>query len=198
MRCSLWVLLVLSGCGVTENQADVAGGVPKACEDATVAADFVYPEGPYGTKVGDRFAPFALMDCDGKPVKFSDVLGSGSLALVVVAAGWCAPCVAESKGIEVEYYERYCERGLRVVQVLYEDEDGNPAGPLFCQKWKGRFGLAFPVVIDPDFTFKKYFQGSLAESTPLNILVDRAGVIRYVTMGPVPADFRDRIEGLLP
>ncbi|MBM4394383.1 MAG: TlpA family protein disulfide reductase [Deltaproteobacteria bacterium] len=194
----------LLACGQADGGAKDEGGqggdapVSAVCKAAAPDPSFAYPAGPYGTAAGDRIEAFTLADCDGNPVRFADVLGSGDLALVAVAAGWCAPCAEEAKGMQAGIYEKYCDRGLRVVQVLFEDAAGAPADGAFCRKWRDRYGLSFPVLVDPDFVFERYMGGSLSASTPLNLLVDRAAVIRYRAAGPVPSDFDARIEELLP
>lgn len=172
--------------------------LPPPCRHDAPADGWTYPAGPYGTGVGDRIEDFTLRDCDGQSVRFGDVLAGAKLVLFNVAAGWCVPCMAETQTIEADVHRPYCPRGLRIVQVLFEDENGAPASVNFCKKWREKFGLTFPVLIDPDFTTKKFFPGSISGSTPLNLLVDTGAVIRYRAAGPVPPDFHDRIEEFLP
>ncbi len=196
------VTLVGCGGGGGGSSGDL-GGSPDAvlqppCPYDAPPHGWTYPAGPYGAGVGDRVEDFALTDCDGRAVRFGDVLGGSELVLLNVAAGWCVPCMAETQAIEADVHRPYCPRGLRIVQVLFEDENGAPAGPDFCKAWRSKFGLTFPVLIDPDFTTKKFFPGTINGSTPLNLLVDPGAVIRYRAAGSVPSDFHDRIEEFLP
>lgn len=212
-RTPLAILLVLalpgSGCapmageGLDVVAADpvldaTSDGEDATCPPLAVPDDWSYPPGPYGTEVGDRIADFALDDCDGRPVRFGDLLGSGRAVLVVVAAGWCSSCVKEARTLETAIHQAYCSRGVRTLQVLFEDATGNPAGGTFCRDWRSSFGLTFPVVVDPSFLVRPWFGGSVNGQTPLNLLVDREGVIRYRSVGPIPADLERRIDGLVP
>ena len=201
MRCmALWIVaLAATACGTSNGKTapEDAAAPADACS-TTTSADFIYPAGPYGTGVGDRFQDLSLPDCDGQSVRFAEVLAGADLVLFNVAAGWCGPCVAETQTLEVDVYRAFCGRGLRVVQVLFEDENGAPAAPEFCGRWRDRFGLTFPVLMDKDFVTKALFPGTISGSTPLNLLVDRDAVIRYRSAGPTPPDFHQRIEELLP
>jgi len=195
-------LILAAGCGSDSGGSDM-GGHPDApagnCPAAVTPADWTYPAGPYGVQVDDRFEDMTLNDCDGNPVSFGDLLGSGEMVLFNVGAGWCAPCVQEAKIMEAEIHEVFCPRGLRIYQVLFETETGAAATTQFCKEWRDKFGLTFPVVIDPDFTVEPHFSGAGAVgSTPLNLLVDRDGIIRFRAAGPPPADFNDRIDEMLP
>ncbi len=196
--------MTLVGCGGGGGgSSGDLGGSPDAvfqppCPYDAAPGGWTYPAGPYGTGVGDRVEDFTLNDCDGRAVRFGEVLAGSGLVLLNVAAGWCVPCMAETQTIEADVHRSYCPRGLRIVQVLFEDENGSPAGADFCKNWRAKFGLTFPVVVDPDFSTMKFFQGSISGSTPLNLLVDPDAVVRYRAAGPVPSDFHERIEGLLP
>lgn len=190
----LHVLILLPACAAPPAAGD-AGALPAECAPRPTPDGWTYPPGPYGGEVGATFAEFDLEDCDGNPLAFGDVLSEAELVLVSVGAGWCQPCIEESETLEAEIHAPFCARGLRVVQVLFQDAESLPATKLFCREWRERFGLRFPVVVDPLFTFEQYFESA---QTPLNLLVDRDGVIRFRSTGVVPQDLPDRIDGLLP
>ena len=185
------LLYALSACAATDAPED--SELPP-CETAAPPSDWTYPAGPYGKAVGERFADFELRDCDGNQVQFSDVLGDASLVLFNVGAGWCKPCLEEAEILESKVYRRHCGAGLRVVQVLKSDSDDGPATTGFCKQWRDRWGLTFPVLIDPLFETGQYVD---ATGFPLNMLVDRQGVIRYVHTGDVPSDLDQRISEFL-
>ncbi len=167
-----------------------------ACETAKPAAGWTYPAGPYGTDVGKRFEDFKLSDCDGKDVAFADVLGDARLVLFNVGSGWCQPCLDETKHLENDVYRKHCKAGLRIVQVLYQDENSLPAPKAFCRAWRDKHKLTFPVLVDPLFNTQKYFDNA-QKQTPLNMLVDASGTIRYRRTGQVPADLDAEITKLL-
>ena len=126
---------------------------------------------------------------------FSDVLANSELVLFNVGAGWCQPCIEETRVLDDEVFRPFCARGLRVVQVLFQDEESGPATKLFCRQWRETFGLSFPVLVDPLFVTESYFD---AAQTPLNMLIDSEGTIRFRQTGTVPADLTERIDALLP
>jgi peroxiredoxin len=173
---------------------DDAGPGGAVCSYAAPDPDFVYPAGPYGVQVGDVLAPFSYQDCDGKPVTLAEVLSQGDVVLFNVATGWCPRCTAETSKIETALHQAYCARGLRIVQVLTEDAQSNPASASFCAEWRARYGLTYPVLIDPGHTTAPYFAGG---AQPLNLLVDRLGVIRYRSVGVQAQGLPAAIEGLL-
>ena len=144
--------------------------------------------------MASTFADFSLEDCDGKTVAFGAVLSGAQLVLLSVGAGWCQPCIEETAGLEA-LSGRFCARGLRIVQVLFQDEQSRPATKLFCGQWRARFGLTFPVLADALFTMQQHLQ---ADQTPLTVLVDRRAVVRYRVTGVAPTDLAARIDALLP
>lgn len=187
-----------SACGA-EGGADSSGPAqpPEGCGLEPAAEDFTYPPGPYGISVDDRFADFTLEDCDGTAVSFAQLLSNARLVLFNVGAGWCQPCIEETERMEAEIFRPFCGRGLRVVQVLFQDQDSGPATSLFCGQWRDANGLSFPVLKDPLFTTSTYFQDP-ASQTPLNMLVDQDARIIYREVGTPGADLPQRIDTLLP
>lgn len=174
-----------------------SGAEPPAICQSSGATTSTYPPGPYGISVGDRFEDFELEDCDGEPVRFSDLMADAELVMFNVGAGWCKPCIDESETLDCDIFVPFCGRGLRVVQVLFQKEDGLPATKLFCKQWRERFGLSFPVVVDPTFATAKYFQDPSSQ-TPLTLLVDKEGTIVFREVGEPSGDLDLRIDGLLP
>lgn len=170
---------------------------PESCELREITDGFSYPEGPYGSQVSDRLADFTLKDCDGNDVSFGQILSQSELVLLNVGAGWCGPCIEETRVMEEEVFQPFCRQGLRIVQVLFQDIDALPTTSLFCQQWRDEYSLTFPVLRDPLFTVESYFDDHLTQ-TPLNFLIDRDGVIRYREEGVAPDDLATQIEALLP
>jgi peroxiredoxin len=192
------VAVTMIGCGTSNDGATAAattsGQTPQGCGLPAPPADFSYPAGPYGTEVGDRFADFTLERCDGTKLKFSTVLANSELVWFNVGAGWCQPCIEETPALE-ESFAKECGRGLRVVQVLFEDARADPATKLFCEQWQSEFDLTFPVLVDPLFITSEYFE---SVSTPLNMLIDSSGTIVFRETGTIPTDIDQRIDALLP
>lgn len=194
-------MLTACGGGGDSGGGSDAGAVnltpPAECALSGPPAGWTYPSGPYGQEVGDTFENITLDDCDGNPVSFGDILSESELVLFNIGAGWCAPCIEESAKLDATVFRPHCGRGLRVVQVLFEDDRSRPATKFFCNEWKNRYTLSFPVVVDPLFKTEKYFS-SVQSQTPVNFLIDSAGTIVFKETGTPAADLPQRIDQLLP
>ncbi len=125
------------------------------------------------------------------------VLDQAELTLVNVGARWCQPCIEETETLDSEIFAPFCGRGLRVVQLMFQDEESERATSLFCNEWRSQFQLNFPVLYDPLFTANQYFESVQAE-TPLNFLVSPSGEILYKEVGTPAGDLATRIDTLLP
>lgn len=169
---------------------------PPECALAEVPDDWSYPAGPYGGELGEILEDFSMRDCDGNTVTFGEILSQSRLTLFNIGAGWCEPCVTETQTLDAEIFREFCGRGLRVVQVLFEDEASEIPSTRFCQDWRESFGLSFPVLVDQLFVSEKYFV-SVASQTPINFLVDSSGEIVFKSTGTPPADLAERIDALL-
>lgn len=157
------------------------------------------PQDQLGGEVGDFITDFhsSIETCDGTPLSLYDMISQSELTLVSIGAGWCEPCITESQTLDADVFRAFCPRGLRVVQVLFEDEEARAATKLFCNEWKQRFALSFPVAVDPLFKTMIYFD-SIQAQTPMNFLVDGDGKIVFKETGTPAFDLPDRIDALLP
>ncbi len=188
------VLVLAVACDAGGDEAAGGGWTGGSCPAPVVPDDWEFPPGPFGSVVGEVFGDFILEDCDGIPVSFGEILGGAELVLLNVGAGWCQPCIAETAQLEAQVHERYCQDGLRIVQILFQDGKGLPATKFFCDQWRAEHGLTFPVLVDPLFTMESYFN---LGQTPLNLLIDRDGVIRYRAVGGEPENLHTVIDQLL-
>ena len=194
----LFMPLVVWGCegdGGSVPQSDnpeaAAGG---ACAFEKASPDWLYPDGPYGSDAGDRISDFELTNCDGQPTRLADVLHKADIVLLNIGAGWCTTCEDETETMEADLQAPFCSDGLGIVQVLVEDKAGLPATKLFCKQWEARFGLSFPVLIDPLGKLSDLMGG---DEVPINILLDSDGVILDRSSGFAPGDLDMKIDALL-
>lgn len=194
-RARIALALVLAGC--VADAPPECGGAPEACALGETPACFAYPEGPYGIDEGEVLADFELLDCDGASTSMGQLLSQSELVLFNVGAGWCLPCIEETRHLEADLNHRFCGRGLRIVQVLFQDDELEPVTSLYCRDWRERFGLTFPVLRDPLFTTMSLFEDHTAQ-TPLNLLVTPDGTIVHREVGTDGAGLAERIDALLP
>jgi hypothetical protein len=147
---------------------------------------FEYPAGPYGLTRGQRLdnlqflgwsAPLAAgyrLESAG-PVQLSDFYdprGEKGIELLLInaVAVWCGVCRAEYQDLQSNaLYAQLRPRGLEILGVLFEDNDGAPARYADLVNWASSYAVEFPMVLDPAFKTGVYFDRS---ATPMNMLVD--------------------------
>jgi len=186
------LLIGLTGCGDDDGSGDVDSGTMMMPDDAgpmmgddagdpgeTDAGPYecAYPPGPYGTSLAKPLEPFELEQCDGTPYHFvNDGFCDASLTVISIAAGWCPPCIRESMELTERVTEAYRDQGVRVIQILTQDQDYNAPTHEYCQAWVDRFGLTNVELIDPYQITQIYFPDN---SLPSTIIVDDEGIIRF-------------------
>jgi thiol-disulfide isomerase/thioredoxin len=182
-------------------------------------ADCGYPSGGdagYGAAVGRRFAnneAFRLVDCEGNEVTLADFFcerpagGYNAGILVNIGAGWCAPCQEETEEFPA-LYEEFHAKGIEFVQVLFQDWNAQAPTGQFCHEWSdgkwkgggpGELDLAFPVLLDQVYDWTSVYLQDPQSATPVNMLIDANGNIRWKTEGqkPDPAILRTQFQLVL-
>lgn len=168
--------------------ADDAGGMMPACS---------LPAAPFGTDIGRKLEPFTLETCDGTPYEFyNDEYCSTTFTVISIAAGWCVPCQEESMVLSDTITEPYRERGVRVLQILVQDEDYLEPDAQFCNRWVSTYNLTNVELLDPMQITSIYFP---TNSLPETIVVDGRGVIRFRESGSTQGlgRLRTALDGLL-
>jgi thiol-disulfide isomerase/thioredoxin len=113
----------------------------------------------------------------------------GRVVLLDFWASWCGPCRRSIPALN-QVHERY---GDRVEIVGVNVEDGVPRSVV--QAAHRRFGADFPSVQDEGYAAQSAFE---VNSIPTLVLIDRAGIVRWVTLGvPDPGEVGERIEEIL-
>lgn len=180
-------------------QAEEAGEVQTVLDACGAASEppagWSYPSSVTGTGVGETFPDLQLDDCDGQAVSIPAQFADSELTLFTLAAGWCQSCRVETELIMAEVHEPFCGNGLRIVQVLFQDNAGLPATKFFCKQWRSQYGLTFPVLVDPLFLTEELLGDG---ETPLNLLVDRSGTIIFRQTGYGPAELHAAILENMP
>lgn len=170
----------LGACGATPASDDAGIVLPDSGDDPGACSP---PAEPYGTSMGRNFRPFTLNRCDGTPYQFygeAEGYCDARFSVLLMSAGWCAPCVREAEVLEEQLVQAYAGDGVRVIQVLIQDENYEAPSNEFCQAWVDRNGLTNPVLNDPTQITQVYFP---AGSLPATLVVDSNGVIVHREYG---------------
>jgi thiol-disulfide isomerase/thioredoxin len=137
----------------------------------------------------DKPAPdFALRSMKGAPVRLSEHLGE--VVIINFWATWCGPCRQEMPLLD-ELYGKYKQAGLVLLSVNI-DENVEPAIEM-AQTLK----VSYPVLFDARKEVSRAYD---VGAMPVTVLVDRAGVVRYVSEGYKPGyekRYTDKLRELL-
>jgi thiol-disulfide isomerase/thioredoxin len=183
----------------------VGDRVPEQLDRTVDVGPCGYPgPGPsgYGTEVGQRMDNNnnqLLSTCEGEPVEFADFMcaredGKNNRAILVnIGAGWCLPCQEETLEFP-ELYDEFHPQGFELVQVLFQDWEALAPTSGFCCDWAsgdwsgGIQGIAldFPIVVDQVFDWGSIYLQDPQSATPVNMLIDANGNIRWMLTGQKP------------
>ncbi len=173
----------------------------------------------YGTDVGQRLennAGLQLVDCEGNPLQLADFFcerdggGYNAAILLNIGAGWCAPCQEETREFP-ELYAEYHDRGIELVQVLFQDWTAQAPTKTFCADWSAGMwhsggqtqdvglDLPFPVLLDQVNDWTAVYLQDPQSATPVNMLIDANGNIRWKLEGQKPdvATLRTQLDLVL-
>lgn len=124
--------------------------------------------------VGDIAPLFVLADVDGTDVALDPE--SAPATVVVFTANGCPYALAWHNRIQ-SVARDYADRGVRVLQIVSNDEEGAPLDSLERMRERVAAGeVAGPFLKDADQAVVRAY-GAVA--TPEVYVVDRAGIVRY-------------------
>ena len=139
-------------------------------------------------RIGAAAPAFSLPTLSGRATRLSSL--RGKVVFLDFWASWCVPCRQEFPVLQ-RLYERYRERGLRVVGITVDQEAGNARG--FVE----RAGARFLILHDANRAVaEKYAPPSM----PTSYVIDREGILRHINRGFEASDdakFERQIRGLL-
>jgi peroxiredoxin len=148
------------------------------------------PRADFGAKVGDEAQEFVLPTLRRNSVKLSDY--RGKVVFLNIWATWCPPCREEMPSME-SLYQRLKGREFEMLAVSIDRQGEKVVGPFVA-----KYGLTFPVLLDPDSkTYKLYGLTGIPET----FIIDKKGIIILKMIGPQNwmekewLDYFDRIIG---
>jgi peroxiredoxin len=139
---------------------------------ATLMAAVFFASAPArSAAIGEPAPDFSLPTLEEREIGLGKF--KGKVVLLNFWASWCAPCQEELPELE-KIYRKYQERGFEVIGVNIDKKQAN------AEKFVRRFGLTFPVMLDPESAVVGEYR---AHAMPMSYLIDQEGVIRQLFFG---------------
>ncbi|PKB42399.1 peroxiredoxin [Cellulophaga sp. RHA19] len=139
----------------------------KVVKKETVAASKI--------KVGDTITAFALEDINGNVLKSTDL--KGKVVLLNFWATWCVPCLREFYEIPEAILSPNKDKNFVFIPVSVGEKRSTVVKKM--TELKGR-GVDFNVYLDPK---NEFYSGYKKQGIPLNYIIDKNGVVVYISMG---------------
>jgi thiol-disulfide isomerase/thioredoxin len=138
-------------------------------------------EPPPAAVTGDPAPPLRVPLIDGDTADLAEY--RGQVVMVNIWATWCPPCITELPSMQ-RTYEAYAAQGLEILAVAVDVRPGErqPDGRIegVVSEFVDRFGLTFPVAVDPTGGTERLLG---VNHLPTTLLVDRQGRIRAREVG---------------
>lgn len=135
-------------------------------------------------QVGDPAEDFALRTLQGDTVSLADF--SGKVVVLTFFSVGCSYCREELPKLEERIWQVHQSRGVQVLAVSHDE-------PALVLSLLESDDLTFPVLMDPD---RQVFRAYRVVSVPLNLVIDRTGVIQHRQVGFSEPELVAKLEEL--
>ncbi len=137
-------------------------------------------------ETGSKAPDFALVDLNGEKHKLSEYKGQG--VFLNFWGTWCKPCEKEMPYINNQYAQ-FKDKGVQVLAVDVGESE------LAVTKFKDRYQLNFPIVIDKDSQVMNAYG---VNPLPITFLIDKEGEVVKIHTGQLTEamvkDFMEQIQ----
>ncbi len=136
--------------------------------------------------IGELAPGFTFPLLPGGTASLSDY--RGKVVLINVWATWCPSCIDEMPDLENLYKKMKSQGSAFEILGVSIDALTDPV-----QKWVDRFGITFPILLDPRGTIKKLYRTT---GVPETFVIDRQGRLVRKFIGPRKWDGAEMVNFL--
>ncbi len=173
-RFAALVLALVLGCGTKDKDAPAPSTGSGSGEGEGQAEPFV--QTARDALVGHRAPAVVLELLDGSRVELAQLLGKRPIYLKFWAT-WCVPCREQMPHLEATFREHGDQLAVFAVDVAVDDPIENVREMVAAKH------LTVPVAIDRDGSVSEQFSLNV---TPQHVLIDKAGIVRFVGHAVTP------------
>ncbi len=135
-----------------------------------------------GIDVGQKASTFQLLTIDDKKLELES-FRKDKVILMVFGATWCPACRHEVPLLK-EYYGEFKDSGLEVLNIDIQESKKKVGS--FVEK----NGINYPVVLDVTAKVASLYK---VRGIPLNIILDKDGIIKYRDNRPPSKEILDKL-----
>ena len=121
-----------------------------------------------GIDIGQKAPVFKLLTINDKELELES-FSKDKVTLLVFSATWCPSCRQEIPILK-EYYNELKDKGLNILSIDIQESKQKVMS--FAEKYR----INYPVALDTDASVARQYK---VVGIPLNIVMDKSGVIRY-------------------
>jgi thiol-disulfide isomerase/thioredoxin len=179
MMRTFWIHLLLAvvvGCGARDKSAPPPSTGSGSGKDDGEGEAKPFVETARNMLVGHRAPPVVLELLDGSRADLSQLLGKRPIYLKFWAT-WCVPCREQMPHLEATFREHGDRLTMFAVDVAVDDPIENVREMVAAKH------LTVPVAIDRDGSVSEKFYLNV---TPQHVLIDKAGIVRFVGHAVTP------------
>ena len=142
----------------------------------------VFAETGTGVDIGQKASAFELLTIDDKKLELES-FRKDKVVLMVFSATWCPACRHEIPLLK-EYYGEFKDSGLEVLNIDIQESKKKVGS--FVEK----NGINYPVVLDATAKVASLYK---VRGIPLNIILDKDGIIKYRDNRPPSKEILDKL-----